>query len=187
MRVYLFALPFMSMFVAVLLAPREAEISNLRITAIFLVTMALVGSFLLLRYGNERGSYFPSVEIKAVNRLYDVATPQSLLMAVSPSVPWQFRHYEYKHETLTNWEGWRKLTRRPPIASVLIKVLRQEIVRQDKANVLLIVTPTQDAFGEMLGLSPRNWIMLMETALSRSRQVHTVFEEGSTAVFRVER
>jgi hypothetical protein len=187
LRVYLYALPFMSLFVAVLLAPRGHGVSKARMTAIFLVSMILVVSFLLLRYGNEKGSYFPAEEITAISRLYDVAGPHSLLLAAAPSVPWQFKHYEYTHEVMSEWGNWGELTRRPPRARVLIGLLREQAVREGKTDTLLVVTPTQNSYAEMLGLSPTNWISRMELALSRSNQVDTLYKRGSNAIFQVTR
>ncbi|MBA2724953.1 MAG: hypothetical protein H0U53_03090 [Actinobacteria bacterium] len=186
LRVYLFALPFMSVFVAVLLAPKGEELSKARTIAIFLASAVLIFSFLLLRYGNEKGIYFPETEIAAMNRLYDEASPRSLLVAASPSVPWKFRHYEYPHEVMSEWDNWRKLTRRPPKANVLIELLRERAMRKGKAEALLIITATQNSYAEMFGLAPASWITRMELALSESERVDTLYERGSSVLLRVE-
>jgi hypothetical protein len=107
----------MSMFVAALLAPRGDRVSGARMTVIFFVSMILVISFVLLRYGNEKGKLLPKAEIMAINHLYDPAGPHSSLLAASPSVPWKFEHYEYTHDVMSEWENWRELTRRSPRAN----------------------------------------------------------------------
>ena len=185
LRVYLFALPFMSLFVAALLVPRAGGLSKVRQTTIFLVSLSLAASFLLLRYGNEKGSYFPREDIAAIDHLYDAATPHSLLVAVSPSVPWKSEHYEFEHEVMSESDDWERLTSRPPTASVLVDSLRAEARQKGKTDILLVLTATQDSYAEILGLSPPNWISGMEVVLSRSGLVDILYEQGNSAVLRI--
>ncbi len=95
LRVYLFALPFMAFFIAALFYTTPILGKSWRTTGVIgLTSVALLGGFLITRYGNERMDYFTSNEVDAVKYLYSIAEPGSLLVASSYNLPWKFRDYE---------------------------------------------------------------------------------------------
>ncbi len=95
LRVYLFSLPFMAFFIAGLVFPEPGGTPSWRIlTAAGLVSLLLLGSFYLLRYGNEKMEQFTSGEVEAVRYLYKVAEPGAVIASSSVHYPAKFENYE---------------------------------------------------------------------------------------------
>jgi hypothetical protein len=97
LRIAYFALPFMACLGALAFYPSTAaEDRRRRWTAglVGMLSAALVVAFLLARYGNERFESFTPGEFDAVRYLYDHAPAGSRLVALSSSLPWQYRDVE---------------------------------------------------------------------------------------------
>jgi hypothetical protein len=97
LRIAYFALPFMAYLGALALYPSTLADGHRRIRTAGLVgglSIALAMAFLLARYGNERFESFVPGELDAVRYVYDHAPPGARLVAVSPSLPWQYRDVE---------------------------------------------------------------------------------------------
>lgn len=97
LRVYLFGLPFMSLLAAsVLLGSRNR--SPRRVLAVVLAgSILFLGSFLVSRYGNERVDMITPGEATGMSKLYEIAPPDSQLVALSDNVFWKYRDYELYH------------------------------------------------------------------------------------------
>jgi len=94
LRIALFSLPAMGVMVAYAVLPRAGAVSLLRTVAVFGLAMALMTTFLLTRYGNERLETFTAGEVAAVEVLYREAPAGSMLLAVSGNIPWKLTRYE---------------------------------------------------------------------------------------------
>lgn len=95
LRVYYFTLPFMAFFISGLLYTNwpKRYISWQPLVA-GLLSLMLIGSFFLSRYGNEKIDQFTQKEVDAVSYVYKIAEPGSLIAAPSPHYPIQFDGYE---------------------------------------------------------------------------------------------
>ena len=97
LRVTLFSLPFTAFFAAWFLAslarqhPRSGAASAL--TLVVLLCVLSVAS-VAARYGNARFDMFTLDEMQAVEELYDVAEPGSVIVAGATSTPWASQDYE---------------------------------------------------------------------------------------------
>jgi len=97
LRVYLFGLPFMSLLAASALLGSRGR-SPRRVLAVVLASSILfLGSFLVSRYGNERVDMITPGEAIGMAKLYEIAPPESQLVAVASNVFWKYRDYELYH------------------------------------------------------------------------------------------
>lgn len=98
-RVFFFMLPGLAFLAAALFFTRPGAQTPWRVSlSIGLVSMALLGGFLLARYGNERMDFYTTEEVAAVQYLYNTAEPGSRLIAGAGSVPWRYEDpTKFKH------------------------------------------------------------------------------------------
>jgi hypothetical protein len=102
LRVALFALPFVSFFAAGLLYRRGFGPGARAVVPGLLLSLVLLGGFVFARYGNERMVYFSRDEVRATQQLYRIAPPGSVLVSVTPTLPWrQVRYAAYRYRRLT--------------------------------------------------------------------------------------
>ena len=110
-------------------------------------SLALVGPFLIARYGNERIESFTPGEVAAVSQLYQMAPPGSLLVGIVGDVPWKNVRYEdYRYRPNGDDTYYRDLD-----------ALHLEMSTYN-GPVFLILTGTEEAYVEMnLGASHADW------------------------------
>lgn len=179
LRVYLFSLPFMAFFAAALFfaAPGVGR-TWLTTAMVTLVSLALVGSFFVTRYGNERMDYFTPAEADAVSYLYDVAPSESLLMAGTVKTPWRYRDYEkYRYRTLADHVEYTTGTADEFVNNVA------NVMRSDKyPAAFLLITRSQLANDELFHLLPVP-LAQIEQALLGSDQFQVVFTNEDAKIF----
>ena len=117
-RVYFFSLPFAAFLIASLIArlvearpswlearPRSVRIVGatiLRGTGVALI-LVLAASFLVTRYGNLRVDDLTAGELTAITFVNETAEPGSLIVALTPNLPWKAGHYDdFELLTATN-------------------------------------------------------------------------------------
>jgi hypothetical protein len=166
LRVYLFALPAVAVLVASLILAM-ARRGRRRVGAVVLVvTLGLMGAFLLTRHGNDRVWLFSRDEAAIVDRVYDIAAPGSVLAAPSTTLPWQHRRYaELEHVSLERLKvpGVRG-SGGAPLARAVYAVLK----RQGDGHGYVIVTRSLLAYDELLGSPSWGSVPQLERALDRS-------------------
>jgi len=148
LRIYLFSLPFMVLLIAFVVLPRRQDETRSRVgIAVVVASLALVGPFLIARYGNERIESFTPGEVAAVSQLYQMAPPGSLLIGVVGDVPWKnVRYEEYRYRPNGDDTYYRDLD-----------AMHLEMSTYN-GPVYLILTRTEAAYVEMnLGASPGDW------------------------------
>ncbi len=95
LRVYFFTLPLMVFFVSGLIYTGfPQKYLRWQPWVAGLLSLTLIGSFYISRYGNEKFDQFTAKEVEAVTYLYKIAEPGSLLAASSPHYPIKFKGYE---------------------------------------------------------------------------------------------
>jgi len=148
LRIYLFSLPFMALLIAFAFVPRpRLEAGRGLVLAVVIASGALVFPFLVARYGNERIESFTPGEVAAVNELYALAPPDSMLIGVVGNIPWKnLRYDEYRFRPAGDDTYYRDLDG------------MYEAMVNHKGDVFLLLTKTQEAYVEMiLGASPADW------------------------------
>jgi len=95
LRIYFFTLPFMVFFVSGLIYTEfPQKYFRWQPWLAGLLSLVLIASFYISRYGNEKFDQFTAKEVEAVTYLYKIAEPRSLLAAPSPHYPIKFKGYE---------------------------------------------------------------------------------------------
>ncbi|MEA2186482.1 MAG: hypothetical protein QOK16_1493 [Solirubrobacteraceae bacterium] len=166
LRVYLFALPGMAVLVASLWLAFASGHRRQAGAVVFVVTVGLMGAFLITRHGNDRVWLFTRQEASIVNRVYDIAAPGSVLAAPSTTLPWQHRRYaELEHVSLERLKG--------PIAHDdggrrLASAVYALIKRQGDGYGYVIVTRSLRAYDKLLGSASWGSVPQLERALDGS-------------------
>ncbi|MDQ3691492.1 MAG: hypothetical protein M3406_15965 [Chloroflexota bacterium] len=97
LRVYLFSLPFMSVLAASAILGGPKRSPRRKFASTVAGSLLLLGSFLISRYGNERMDVITPAEAIGMAQLYEIAPPDSQLVALSDNVFWKYRDYELYH------------------------------------------------------------------------------------------
>jgi hypothetical protein len=185
MRVYLFSLPFVSCYAARALLP-SATWRGWRVFATFACASALLlAGFVFTRWGNERMTLFTTAEVHAVDQLYRIAPKGSMLVAASPNLPWQFRHYGDYHYTLLS----RQLkipgpAPRPAHTAVAVARFMRHV---RPVRAYLIITRSQKVYDQLLGAQLWGSAGQLERAVERSWRFRKVFDNGDGMIFTLSR
>ena len=186
LRVYMFALPGVAFFAAAALLPsnrvRRAWFTH---AALACVALALTGAFLVARYGNERSDAFTNKETAVVTQLYARAPEQSLLMAANVDLPWKYTHYnDYRYNVVDELPAFlqHELTPGSSWAPVL-REIRQVMDDRGKHGAYLILTRSQQAYGELRGEMRANDMWRLATAVRAQRDFRTIYRNTDGVIF----
>ncbi len=174
LRAYLFSLPAMAFFAAVLVFPTLSTTTSWRTTAaIGLVSSALLVGFLFARYGNERMDHFTAQEVEAVNYLYQIAEPNSILAAAWGNLPWKFQDYEeHKYRTVMD-----------ELLASDVNTVADMLRNRKYPNAYLILTRSQKAYAELFrGLPPGQWESFEKNLLD-SPEFRLIFANEEAKIF----
>jgi 4-amino-4-deoxy-L-arabinose transferase-like glycosyltransferase len=187
LRVYLFALPAMAFFAATLFYTTPTVGTGWRTTAMIGVTsLALLGGFLFTRYGNERMDYMTPAEVQVVERLYQVARPGSLLLAMTSDLPWKFRNYgDYPTATVGDAPEWKRLnaTNKDESVSAVMRIIARRLHDRKYPHAYLVITRSQIANADLFGIFPPGLIERVETGLTKSPTFRVVFANRDGGIF----
>jgi glycosyltransferase involved in cell wall biosynthesis len=175
LRVYLFALPAMAFFAAALFfTDRDGGTQWRTIVTIGLVSTVLLTGMVLARFGNERAYVYTPREVEAVEHLYSMAEPDSLLIAGAQSLPWRNQQYAtYRYERL-----------RPAIlrdTAVLATV--QTMTRDPQQDAYLIITRSNKAFVDLFAEPEPGALDRFESALRVSPWFTIVYSNEDATIF----
>lgn len=176
LRIFMFSLPFAAFFVATLLMSPQTRGISLGVTAVTAVLcLGLVAGQLLVRYGNEQMDWFSRNEVRAVQALYRDAPPRSTLVAWSTSLPWKYRDYaEHSYRVVTDNRQWSAPAALPAGSSAQLATLAA-LLRQPRHGAYLVLTRSQAAQVDLLGLGPRGSLERLWQALARSPLFRVVY------------
>jgi hypothetical protein len=146
-RVFLLSLPFVGVGVA-WLAARVGTSPWRAVLLIAPLATALAVTGVATRYGNDRANIFTQGDLAAVNRMYDLAEPGSLLVAADTNTPWKHRNYEaHDYELLST--VWRT---NENVEFVMAR-LRHQFRQEDKAP-FVVVTASNVKSARLFGSIP---------------------------------
>jgi hypothetical protein len=170
LRITLFSLPFAALLVAFLFLPTRRPVRATGVV-VFGLMVALLGSFMLTRYGNERLETFTSDEVAAMQVVYATAPPGSLLLAVSGNIPWKWTRYdEYRYRPIGDDTYFDQE-----------KALLDE-ARNFTGPVYLVVTRSQRAFTEMVLGAPKGAFDAFVDQLLATNQFDVVYRNPDATI-----
>jgi len=179
LRIYFFALPFMVFFIAALFYPTRALGASWRTAAaVGLVSLGMLGGFLVARYGNERMDALTSQEADAVQYLYRVAKPDSRLIAISYNLPWKSQGYVgYQYSILSDKGNLRS----DVLDNADINAFA-DWARTPGKDAYVIVTESQKAELELFSGFPPDAVDHFEQALKASDQFRVIYSNRDATI-----
>lgn len=184
LRTYLFSLPFIALFAALLFYAGRAAASRSWITTalVGVATSTLMVGFLVTRYGNERMDYFTPQELSAVRYATKTARPGSVLLATTSSLPWKLERYEQFHyKVLSDSPGWSRIDPVRPDVNALVREV-EVTLRHPAQDGYFLITRSQEAQLEMEGWAPR-FLAQFKLALASSPNLRVAYTNRDASVF----
>jgi hypothetical protein len=181
-RVYLFSLPSMAFFVAALLYPNWASgTTSLRTAAISVLLSSLVlGSFFFAYYGDERQNHYTRHEFEASQFLYNTAPQGSLLIEGTDNYPSRFKNYElFSYATIDNEPTADKLY----LIDHPVETLLNWMSDDRYSATYLIITRSQKAEVDVLGVMPPGSLDKIEQALKQSPEFKVIYSNKDASIF----
>ena len=173
-RTYLFSLPFLALAGGAALTPLFSSHFRRDYLIGTAVLLAVGVGFFASRYGNEKMDFFTKSEVAAVEFAYTTPRHAQLVVAFD-NMPWKFKHYtDYKYIKFGNTQVRRRLV--------------PDIIRDfEKASdpVYVILTPRQQAGGELFYGWPSDTLLKFRSALIASGRFRIVFANQDSTVFKL--
>jgi hypothetical protein len=189
LRIYLFSLPFVAALTAsILLAAAGRSGAGRGAVVLGLAGLVLAAGFLFTRYGNERVNLFTQSEVQAVERLYELAPPGSVLAAPNPDLPWNFKGVRaYRYTTLP-----RELQRfsRPdasPTGAQLAAQTARALDRRRVPAVYLVITRSTREYDSVVGQATWGSVARLQRGVEQSPSFRTVYATRDAEIFQLER
>jgi hypothetical protein len=182
LRVYLFSLPFVAFFVAALFYPSLTSKSSWGTTAAATaVCLAILGTFLFARFGNEKVNQFTDQELQVVDQLYEIAPKGALLVAGSVNVPWRSQGYnDYRYLTLTSLasEQGQPLPR--------LRDLLAAMRRPRAGCAFVIFSRSQRTYTDLLGIWPAGTLTDLEQQVFDSPLFEQVYSSDDATIYELD-
>jgi len=179
-RVFLFGLPFAAFFAAHALLDVPLLRGRLAPVVPFLVSLALLGGFLLAHFGKDGHYVFTREEVAAATWLADNAPEGSLLVEGSRNYPTQFHNYEYFRYVPIDREPLatrREIARRP------VRTLERWMTDERDTAAYVLLTRSQQAEEVAMGFRPVGFLARLEEDLRASNRFEIAFENRDAVVF----
>lgn len=184
-RIYFFALPFVSFLAAGLAFPTEETRLSGHISAgIAGVSLLLVTGLALAYYGKDQQYYFSPQEVQAAEAVYKTAPPNTLLVEGSRDYPGQFLNYENFVYVPLDREPEDSLSR---VLAQPVETLGNWMSDPRYAAAYLILTRSQKAYVDSLGIMPRGALDRIEQALRQSPKFTIIYNSPDAVVFKYAR
>lgn len=184
-RIYFFALPFMAFFAAALVYPGPTAGTSWRTVVLtVLLSGVLFVGFLFAYYGKERMFYFTQNEVDAAEYLYNTAPDGSLLVDGTINYPWGFKNYEYFDYTSLSYLSE---TEQAELLADPAAMVSDIMTNANNPTAYLIITRSQKANIEMLGLMPPGSLGRVEQALMQSPKFKLIYSNHDAKIFTLAR
>lgn len=179
-RIYLFALPFMALWIAYLLGFGEPHPGWSRFAPTFGLSAVLLSGFLVAYYGKERQFYFSPEEVQAAEVLYNAAPRGSLIIEGTRNYPSRYRDYEFYTHVAISYE--------PPESQEELfadpeATLRRWMDNEAYTGAFLILTQSQRSEVDALGPIPRGALEAVEQALHASPDFEVFYRNDDAVIF----
>jgi hypothetical protein len=173
LRVYMFALPATVVLLAAVLIPGGPPVSRwFAAAAAALLSVALIGSFYVTRYGNEIFEQVRPADVEAITWLYQRAPRKSTFVAITSNVPWRFKAVEqYTYTPLSDDLGPQEL-----------KAIEREM-RANPRGAFLIMSKAQNVYAESFYGRPPGWGERLERQVISSGRFRIVYENPEAKIF----
>ncbi|MEM8530336.1 MAG: LysM peptidoglycan-binding domain-containing protein [Chloroflexota bacterium] len=173
LRIYFFALPFMSFFAAALFFTTPQKGVSWRTTTIIgVVSLLLLTGFHLSRYGNERMDYKTTAEVAGAQYIYDNGPTGAQIVVSMQGSAWRYQDYEqYRYRSIRDafLAGDNEF---------IIELMGNPRVTES----YLLLTRSQQAYAELfLGLPVGTWDAQVEE-LKETGEFTTVFSNADAEV-----
>ncbi len=180
-RAFLFSCPFLAYFAAhLIVACGERRRTMIRLVASSVASCVLLSGFLFGYYGKDRQYHFTADEVAATAYVIDHSAPKTLLVSATFNYPNVSRNYERFKFVVMNLEdvaGRKRIVEQP--ASVLASWIDDP--RYSDAFILL--TRSQAAEIDSVGVMPTGSVEVIERALRASPRFKMVFSTPNAQVF----
>lgn len=175
LRVYFFSLPFIAFLVAAAFRPRRGRMSARASVLLAACLVALVIALPVARYGNERADRMSRLELTAVEQLYEIAQPGSLLVTGNYNSPLRHQATElYRYRSIG-----------PLIYSHDLDGIIRWMIFTQAPDSYLLLTRSMQATAEMFGgLPPGEWQAIV-TGLRARDDLEVVLDNRDAIVFRL--
>jgi hypothetical protein len=146
------------------------------------VSLALFGSFLFVRYGNERMDLVTSEEVAAVGELYRVAEPGSALFAGSWNLPWRAQGYEqYDYVVLDYGDDHIRQVFDTADVDDLARLMDDRHAYAKRSY--LILTRSETAEVDLFSGLPEGALDRLDQALRASTKFEVLFSNRDATIF----
>ncbi len=181
-RVYLFFLPFAAYLgaCAIYSTPRLGARMRSAVLA-SLLSLGLIAASLFAYFGKEEWSYFSPSEVAAAEAVYGSAPPNSLLIEGSSTYPGRSENYErFRYLSIVDEppESSGRLMADP------VAVLSRWMDNSGASASYLIITRSQKAQADAMGLLPRGALAAIEEAVLASNAFPVVYHDADATVVR---
>lgn len=178
-RLYFYALPFLAYFAAALFFPSPSRIHPPSpLLLLCPAILALMLGFVMANNGKDRQYWFSRAEVAAAAWLYEHAPPGSLLIEGSRNYPSQFRNYE-------NFV-YVPLSEEAPQVRAEILAQPEEVLGRwlsGYAHGYVVITRSQKAGVDDLGVMPTGALERIEQALTASPSFHLIHATSDARIF----
>jgi hypothetical protein len=184
LRIYLFSLPAVILFVAALPVLGLSRASGLaRGVSIGSLSLVLLSLFVFARYGNARLDYFSPQEVAAVQHMYRTAPRGSLIIAGSENLPWRLRGYiDYDYTTVDRLNNWRGgSTDRRSVRRVVAELEKRMADAHKPAY--LIFARSMEPWEEFIDLRRRGELAHVERIVAHSNAFHRIYVNEDASIY----
>jgi GT2 family glycosyltransferase len=177
-RVFLFALPFLSLLAAGIVYPRTSTRWRSAVVPVALAALLAV-PFSVAYYGKERANHFSPTEVAASQWLYSRAPAGSLLVGVDAQMPWGFTHYEsYEYLFLENLS----VPERQALVSHPLQIVNQRADQRPRPTYVILQQSAAD-YSRYTGLLSPAAMTAFTSALQHTRGYHVVYRADDAVIF----
>jgi hypothetical protein len=180
-RAYFFSLPFMAFFLASLFPLKRRGgnfVHGRSMTAAAVVCSLLAVGLFITRSGNQQVFHFTSDEVAAVDALYRLAPPGSLLLGGSDNLPWKATHYaDYRYD-------WVRRPAGPATPSTVADdALRRLRAKSSAPGAFFIITRSQAVDVNTFGALPPGSLSVVESRIKADPTARLVFSNPDARIY----
>lgn len=180
-RAYLFALPAAALLIAALLL-RAGKRPLLRMLAVYLMLLGMLGGFVFGYYGKEAVHHFTLQEVAAARFVTESALPGSPIVSLTADVPGLDMYYDQHPRVVLarqDVEDKQRLVRNP------LNTLKGFVETAAATEpVYIILSRAQATETYLTGALPADTMKRLETALAGAKEFTPVYRNRDAVVYR---